>query len=106
MLSHSRGFCETDLFEGPFYFYTLSPRHSWVGQTIPCIASPGDFNPLLPKVAECFGHHLDSIVGQGRCILKRITYFIRMGEIQNFVAHDLAYHATQAIQAALAYTAA
>lgn len=78
--SHQHSFCETDLLEGPFYFDPLSPGHSWVGQTIPCISSPGYFNPLLPKVTECFSHHLDSIIRQGRSILKGITYIIKTGE--------------------------
>lgn len=74
MKSHQHSFCDTDLLEGPFYFHALSPRHSWVGQTISCISSPGDFNPLLPKIAECFSHHLDSIISQGRSILKGIAH--------------------------------
>jgi len=59
------------LFQCPFYFYTMTPGYSWICKTISSISSSGDLNPLFTQITESFCHHLNSIIGQSRCILKR-----------------------------------
>lgn len=59
------------LFQRPFYFYTMTPGYSWICKTISSISSSGDLNPLFTQITKSFCHHLNSIIGQSRCVLKR-----------------------------------
>lgn len=58
------------LFEGTFNLHPLCPGNRWIGQTVPTVAATTHVYSLLVKKAERLRHHVHSIIGEGRGILK------------------------------------
>lgn len=52
-----------NLFECTLHIYPLVPGGSWIGQTVPSVATATDVNFLTAQRTEGLGHHEDAIVG-------------------------------------------
>lgn len=63
------------LLQCSLYVDALSPGGGRVGQTLACVATARDVDPLPPQVLKSRRHDADAIVGQSSCVLRMTMRF-------------------------------